>query len=74
MLNDEALVNRLKSEDQEFKKWDELHSQLEARLHSFARLRHLTSEEELEKKRLQKQKLMAKDNMQVILNRHKCLS
>lgn len=66
MLNHEVL-DRLKSENKDFKKWDELHGELESKLETFNRLKYLTSEEELEKKRLQKQKLLAKDCMQRIL-------
>lgn len=70
MVNNEVPVERVRFEDEDFGKWKELHSELETRLETFKRLRFLTSEEELEKKRLQKQKLAAKDRMQIILHRH----
>ncbi len=74
MIKDEPFVNRLKSENEAFRKWVDLHSELDAKLHEMNRLKYLTSEENLEKKRLQKEKLYAKDRMHVILNRHKRLN
>jgi hypothetical protein len=74
MVNHEVLVERLRSEDKGFKKWADLHGRLEDRLQSLSGLKFLTAEEEMEKKRVQKQKLMAKDQMQLILYHYKRLS
>ncbi len=74
MVNDEPLVSRLKSENEAFRKWLDMHSKLEAKLNELNRLKYLTSKENLEKKRLQKEKLYAKDRMHLILNEHKRLN
>ncbi len=71
MPNDSILVGRLKYESKDFQRWSQLHSQLEEKLDCFKRFKFLTSEEEMEKKRTQKQKLIAKDHMQDILIRYK---
>lgn len=70
MGNSEVQVDRLRFEDKDFRKWDQLHCDLEDKLTGFNRLKFLTAEEEVEKKRLQKQKLIAKDQMQRILYRY----
>ena len=67
MVNNSLLVDQLKSENQDFQKWSELHGELEERLDCFKRFKFLTSDEEMEKKKVQKQKLIAKDRMENIL-------
>ena len=57
MRNDELLMNQLRSKDQVFRKWAELHHELEDRLEGLNRLKFLTVQEELQKKELQKRKL-----------------
>jgi uncharacterized protein YdcH (DUF465 family) len=47
------------------------HSHFERQLEEFNNLRYLTSEQELEKKRVQKIKLRGKDRMAEILKEHK---
>ncbi len=74
MIKDEPLVNRLKSENEAFRKWVDLHSELDAKLNELNRLKYLTSKENMEKKRLQKEKLYAKDRMHLILNQYKRLN
>jgi hypothetical protein len=74
MVKDEVLIDRLRSENKDFKKWADLHSHLENKLQNFNQLKFLTSEEEVEKKRLQKQKLNAKDHMQLILYQYRRLN
>jgi hypothetical protein len=49
----------------------EEHLQYERRLGEFNNLRYLTSEQELEKKQVQKIKLRGKDRMAEILKEHK---
>ncbi len=71
MVNNENLVHRLKSEDKDFKRWHDLHEQLENKLDHLNRRKFLTSEEEMERKKMQKQKLIAKDRIHLILTRYR---
>jgi uncharacterized protein len=68
-VKEEALVARLRSENQEYQKWEQEHKNLEDTLLTFATRRYLTPEEEMEKKRIQKLKLAAKDRMMDIIRR-----
>jgi uncharacterized protein YdcH (DUF465 family) len=70
-VNEEALVARLRSENTEFQKWEQEHRQLENSLLTFEAHRYLTTEEEVERKRIQKLKLAAKDRMMEIIRRTK---
>jgi hypothetical protein len=67
---DEALLERIKQENAEFCRLLEEHQQYEIQLASYNGLRFLTSEQELERKRLQKLKLQGKDRMFVILRQY----
>ena len=62
-VKEEVVMQRLRSESQEFQRWEQEHRQLEETLASIDAHRYLTSEEEIERKRLQKLKLAAKDRM-----------
>ncbi len=70
-VKDEVLVARLRVEDSEYQKWEQEHRKLEDSLMSFETHRYLTPEEELERKRIQKLKLAAKDRMMEIIRRSK---
>jgi uncharacterized protein YdcH (DUF465 family) len=70
-VKEEVLVQKLRVEDSEFQKWEQEHRQLENTLMSFEAHRYLTPEEELERKRIQKLKLAAKDRMMEIIRRSK---
>jgi uncharacterized protein YdcH (DUF465 family) len=67
---DEALLERIRQENAEFCRLLEEHQQYEIQLASYNDLRFLTSEQELERKRLQKLKLQGKDRMFVILRQY----
>lgn len=67
---DEALVERAKRENGEFCRLLEEHEQYEVQLASYNDLRFLTSDQELERKRLQKLKLQGKDRMIAILRQY----
>jgi len=64
---EEALVAKLRIENQEYQKWEKEHTQLENTLLTFEAHRYLTPEEEMERKRVQKLKLAAKDRMMDII-------
>jgi uncharacterized protein len=70
-VNEEALVSRLRIEDSEYQKWEQEHRKLEDSLMSFEAHRYLTPEQEVERKRIQKLKLAAKDRMMDIIRRTK---
>jgi uncharacterized protein len=68
-VNEEALVTRLRIENSEYQKWEQEHRKLEDSLMLFETHRYLTPEEEVERKRIQKLKLAAKDKMMEIIRR-----
>jgi uncharacterized protein YdcH (DUF465 family) len=68
-VNEEAIVARLRSESQEYRQWEQEHRKLDETLVTFELHRYLTPEEELERKRIQKLKLAAKDKMMAIIRR-----
>ena len=70
-VKEEVLVEKLRVENSEFKKWEQEHRQLENTLTSFETHRYLTTEEKVERKRIQKLKLAAKDRMMEIIRRSK---
>ena len=70
-VSEEALVARLRTEDPEFQKWEAEHNQLDTTLKSIDSHVYLTPEEEVERKRIQKLKLAAKDRMMEIIRRMK---
>jgi uncharacterized protein YdcH (DUF465 family) len=66
-----ALIEHLKQTNPEFRQLMDEHLHFERQLEEFNNLRYLTSEQELEKKRVQKIKLRGKDRMVEILKEHK---
>jgi len=67
MFDKERHFDHLKRTDQDFRKWVDLHSELEVKLEGLNRLKYLTVEEEVAKKKLQKEKLFAKDRIHFLL-------
>ncbi len=70
-VKEEVLVAKLRVEDSEYQKWEQEHRKLEDSLMGFETHRYLTPEEEMERKRIQKLKLAAKDRMMEIIRRSK---
>lgn len=68
-VNEEALRAKLRMENPEFQKWEEEHHKLESSLASIDSHIYLTPEEEVERKRIQKLKLAAKDKMMDLIRR-----
>jgi uncharacterized protein YdcH (DUF465 family) len=62
-LKEQEIIERLKKENEEFKKVLEEHHGLDATLAEIDKKVYLTAEEEIERKKLQKQKLAKKDKM-----------
>ena len=70
-LKEEELIRSLADTDSELRECYDEHRALKQRLEELRRQSHLTEEEELEEKQIQKQKLAGKDRMMQILARHR---
>ena len=64
-------INSLRTESEEYKKLEMHHRKLEQSLDTINKKKHLTTEEELEKKKIQKQKLQDKDRMAKLIREYK---
>ncbi len=67
---DSTLLEKIQSENDEFKKLYEKHTQLKHRVEELNHMRFLSPEQEVEKKTIQKQKLKDKDRMMQIIDQH----
>jgi uncharacterized protein YdcH (DUF465 family) len=67
---DEAVSDLVES-DEEYQKLHSLHQEHERMLHEFAGKAHLSESEDLEEKRLKKEKLVLKDRMEAIVRRYR---
>jgi len=70
-MDEKVLIEHLKEINPEFRQLLEEHLLYERQLEEFHKLRYLSSEQELEKKRVQKIKLRGKDRMAELLKEHK---
>jgi uncharacterized protein YdcH (DUF465 family) len=70
-MKDEAIINTLRTENEEFRKIEEEHKKLKHALEEMNKKKHLTTDEEVEKKRIQKQKLQYKDRMAELVRTRK---
>ncbi|HTF99287.1 MAG TPA: DUF465 domain-containing protein [Nitrospirota bacterium] len=70
-VSEEAMVAKLRAENVEFRQWEQEHSSLEITLQSIDSHPYLSPEEEMERKRIQKLKLAAKDKMMEMIRRYK---
>ena len=70
-VSDEVLRARLRTENPEFQKYEEEHHKLESTLAGMDSHVYLTPEEEVERKRIQKLKLAAKDKMMEMIRQRK---
>ena len=68
---EEEFIVSLLDKDPELKKYYEEHQELERKLEGYQNKSHLTPLEEVEKKRLQKLKLIGKDKIMEILGRYR---
>lgn len=66
-MKEEEIVELLKKENEEFRKLTEEHKNLEKLLSKIDSKRFLTPEEEVERKKIQKQKLLKKDRMAALI-------
>ncbi len=70
-MNDTDVISSLRSENDEYKKLEVEHKRLEVALEEIAKKKYLTSEEEVQKKQIQKQKLQFKDRMAQLVRDHR---
>jgi uncharacterized protein YdcH (DUF465 family) len=70
-LKEQEIVELLKKENQEFKRLSEEHRNLDGLLAEIDSKRYLSPEEEIERKKLQKLKLLRKDRMAEIVREYK---
>lgn len=68
---DEELIQTLLEREPDLRRYYEEHVDLERQLEVFNQKAHLTPEEEVERKRLQKLKLAGKDKIMEILSRYR---
>jgi uncharacterized protein YdcH (DUF465 family) len=64
---DTKIVELLRSQNEEYRKLYEEHKKLEHALKEIDRNKYITPEEEVERKKIQKQKLLKKDRMAEII-------
>ncbi len=68
---EEILIEKHIAEDKELRKYVDEHRQFEADLENLNRLNHLTPEEEIVRKVLQKKKLLGMEKIFTILERYR---
>ena len=68
---DEEMIARLLPHDEELREYIEKHHRYEEQLEQFSQRPYLTTEEEMEKKRLQKLKLAGRDKIEAILAKNR---
>jgi uncharacterized protein len=70
-IKEEALIRSLSDTDSELRQHYNEHVELKRRLEELRQKSYLTEEEQVEQKRIQKQKLAGKDRMMEILARYR---
>ncbi|HEY7532811.1 MAG TPA: YdcH family protein [Nitrospiraceae bacterium] len=71
MLTDEVIAARLRQASHEFRDLEETHHRLDGELCELQKRHVLTPAEELQKKQLQKEKLMKKDKMAELIRNYR---
>lgn len=66
-MKDEEIMSVLRDENEEYRKLEEEHRKLDLALDEMLKKKYLTPDEEVEKKKIQKQKLQYKDHMAQII-------
>jgi hypothetical protein len=70
-MKEADIISMLRIESDEFKKIEEEHRKLDKDLDEMNKKKYLTPDEEVEKKRMQKQKLQYKDRMAQLIREHR---
>lgn len=71
MLTEDAIVEQLRRSNTEFRELEESHHRLDLELNELQKRHVLTPNEELEKKRIQKEKLATKDKLAEFIRLHR---
>ena len=69
-MKEADIISILRIESDEFRKIEEDHRKLDKDLDEMNKKKYLTTDEEVEKKRMQKQKLQYKDRMAQLIREH----
>ena len=70
-MKEREIIEVLKRENEEFKKLSQEHRKLDTKLTKIDSRRYLTPDEEIERKRMQKEKLLKKDMMAAMVREYK---
>jgi hypothetical protein len=70
-MKDIEIAEALRREDENFRKLEEEHKRLKETLAVMDKKKHLTTDEEIERKRIQKQKLKVKDSLAALIVEYK---
>ena len=70
-MKETQVIDILRNENEEYKKIEAEHRKLNQYLDEMSKKKYLSSEEEMEKKKLQKQKLQYKDRLAQIIREYK---
>jgi len=70
-MKDIEIAEALRREDENFRKLEEEHKRLKETLAVMDKKKHLTTDEEIERKRIQKQKLKVKDSLAAFIVEYK---
>ncbi|MDK2745221.1 MAG: YdcH family protein [Nitrospira sp.] len=71
MLTEDAIVEQLRHSNTEFRELEESHHRLDLELNELQRRHVLTPTEEVEKKRMQKEKLAKKDKLAELIRHYR---
>lgn len=70
-MKENEIIEILKKENEEFRRLSEEHRNLDILLSEMDNRRYLTPDEEIERKKIQKQKLLKKDRMAALVREYK---
>lgn len=71
MLTEDAIVEQLRHSNTEFRELEASHHRLDLELNELQKRHVLTPSEEIEKKRMQKEKLVKKDKLAELIRLHR---
>jgi uncharacterized protein YdcH (DUF465 family) len=69
-MKEAEAISNLRSENEEYQHLEEDHRKLDKLLDEISRKKYLTTDEEIEKKKLQKRKLQLKDQMAELIRKY----
>lgn len=71
MLTEDAIIEQLRHSNTEFRELEASHHRLDLELNELQKRHVLTPSEEIEKKRMQKEKLVKKDKLAELIRLHR---